>query len=112
MFRYCADRSWSRRPAYAHSVCNPNPHLSRRRAAARACPRPAPPVLGMACDQRAARRSSTDRPIARIRRSAPLLPAIISPTGAVPCAWHGSDRAQPSRKLISVGLRRIRPLAA
>ena len=46
------------------------------------------------------------------RASCPALPARLRPTGASPARWMGSDTAQPSKKLISVGLRSIRPLAA
>ncbi|MCY1202298.1 hypothetical protein D9M72_137820 [compost metagenome] len=43
-------------------------------------------ILAPARRHRPANSSSTDRPMARMRRSAPLLPAIIRPTGAVPAA--------------------------
>ena len=35
----------------------------------------------------------------------PRIPATVKPTGASAGAWHGSEAAQPSRALISPGLR-------
>src|SRR5262249_29995868 len=65
---------------------------------------------GLARDRLVARSCSTARPTSRILRSVFCVPAIITPTGAVPGSWHGTDRAQPSNRLTIAGLRSMRRL--
>ena len=52
-----------------------------------------------------ARAASTARAAASTWRSVPAMPATISPTGASPCSWHGSETAHPSSMLIRPVLR-------
>ena len=44
------------------------------------------------------------------RSSAPPIPQSMIPTGALLASWHGIEIAQPSRKLMMLGLRKANAL--